>query len=152
MATRAQVLVEAREWVTRGTRWQHQAHIKGVATDCGGMIYEVGHSLGLLPDVSSIPEAAMFHGYGRLARNGSLLTACSILLERIYIAQMREADVVLMLFNNEPQHVGLLGDYPHGGFSLIHAYAPMRRVVEARFDEQFSAKVVAAFRYPNLED
>jgi cell wall-associated NlpC family hydrolase len=149
MVTRAQIVAEARGWIN--TRWQHQAHLKGVATDCGGMIYGVGLQLGLLRPVHEMPEAAFFRGYGRLANNGSMLKACSILLQRIDVAFASHGDVVLMLFDNEPQHVGLLGDYVHGGLSIIHAYARMRKVVESRFDDQFRAKVIAAFSYPGVE-
>jgi hypothetical protein len=152
MATRAQVLVEAREWVTLGTRWQHQAHIKGVATDCGGLIYGVGLQLGLLRPVHEMPEAAFFAGYPRFATDGSMLKACSMLLQRIDVAAANVADIVLMVYDNEPQHVGLLGDYVHGGLSIIHAYARIRKVVESRFDDQFRAKVIAAFRYPEIEE
>jgi hypothetical protein len=63
-------------------------------------------------------------------------------------------DVFLMQFNREPQHVGIFGDYqsgPAGALSIIHAYAPVRSVVESRLDESFRRRVIAVFSYPGIE-
>jgi uncharacterized protein YijF (DUF1287 family) len=62
-------------------------------------------------------------------------------------------DVVWMRFEKEPQHLGIVGDYVHGGLSLIHAYngAGVNRVVEHRLDDTWRARIVAAWRYPGVE-
>lgn len=150
MTTRAQVVAEARQWI--GTRYQHQAHQKGVATDCGGLVYGVGVKLGLFPqDVSQIPESSSFTGYARQAQNGSLMRACQLLLSEIPFDRAQAGDVFLMKFDGEPQHVGFLGDYPNGGFSLIHSYANVRKVIESRMDAQWRARIVATFALPGVE-
>lgn len=150
MVTRVQLVAEAREWV--GTRYQHQAHIKGVATDCGGLVYGVAARFGLLPtNPTLLPGAELFTGYARQAYQGSLRRACGLLLTEINFEDAQLGDVVLMSFDGEPQHVAMLGDYPHGGFSIIHAYAPMRKVVEARLEETWQAKIVATYLIPGLE-
>jgi NlpC/P60 family putative phage cell wall peptidase len=150
MVTRAQVLVEAREWI--GTRYQHQAHQKRVATDCGGLVYGVGAKLGLFPrDVSQIPESPSFVGYARQARNGSLMRACELLMTEIPFEMAQPGDVFLMKFDGEPQHVGFFGAYQYGGFSLIHSYANARKVVESRMDEQWRSRIIATFVLPGVE-
>ena len=60
VAARAEIVAEARAWV--GTRWQHQQHTKGVATDCAGMVYGVGHALGLRPALTEYPQWDRFAG------------------------------------------------------------------------------------------
>lgn len=148
MTTRADIVIEARSWI--GTRYAHQQHTKGLATDCGGLVYGVGLSLGLLPPISKMAEAVKFAGYARQALNGSLVEACGVLLESINAEQAEPGDVVLMSFTGEPQHVGILGDYPHGGFSLIHSYLPSRKVVESRLDEVWQKRVVSYWRIPGV--
>lgn len=150
MATRAQVLAEAREWI--GTRYQHQEHQKGVAADCVGLVYGVGAQLGLFPrDFSQIPEFSSFIGYDRLAHNGILMRTCRLLMPEIPFELARPGDVFLMKFDGEPQHAGFIGDYPYGGFSLIHSYANARKVVESRMDAQWRARIVATFSLPGVE-
>lgn len=51
------------------------------------------------------------------------------------VADMRAGDVVLMRFNGDPQHVGLVTDHPEGGLRLIHTDSSMRRVTEHRLDD-----------------
>ncbi len=40
-----------------------------------------------------------------------------------------------------------MGDYHAGGLSMIHAYAPSRKVVENRLDVVWSQRLVGAFRF-----
>jgi cell wall-associated NlpC family hydrolase len=145
MSTREEVVREARGWI--GTRYRHQGHAKGLGCDCGGLVYGVGLELGLLPSVDQLP--ARFKGYPKLPSD--MAAACADLLVPIQINSMRHGDVVLMKFNEQPQHVAILGDYVHGGLSLIHAYAPVRKVVESRMDESFRSLVLAAFSYPGVQ-
>lgn len=56
-------------------------------------------------------------------------------------------DVALMRFVQEPHHLGVFGDYLHGGLSLIHSYAEVGRVVEHRLDEVWAGRVLEVYRY-----
>lgn len=49
-----------------------------------------------------------------------------------------------------PTHLAIVGDYFAGGFSLIHAHAPSRRVIETRLDDAWRHQVVAAYRLPGV--
>ena len=66
-------------------------------------------------------------------------------------AVMQPGDVVVVSFDRDPQHLGILGDYRHGGLSIIHAAGLTGRVIETRlmFTEQM--KFVAAFTLPGIE-
>jgi cell wall-associated NlpC family hydrolase len=50
--------------------------------------------------------------------------------------------VVLMRWHERPNHVAVLGEYPHGGLSVIHADAASRRVVEHALDGHWPRRVV----------
>lgn len=56
-------------------------------------------------------------------------------------------DVALMKFVREPHHLGIFGDYSHGGLSLIHSYAEVGRVVEHRLDDVWAGRVLEVYRY-----
>lgn len=56
-------------------------------------------------------------------------------------------DIGAFRFNGGIHHVGLFGDYPHGGLSLIHASGEMRKVTEHRFTgSRWEKQLVFIFR------
>lgn len=142
MTTAAEVVAEARAWM--GTPWRHQHRTKVVSVDCAGLIIGVARELGLVaPDFD-------FTGYGRQP-DGSLLTVCEQFMTRIPRDQMGPGDVLVVAVEHDPQHMGVLVPYRHGGLALIHASSTARKVVETRV--MFSRTFVfrAAFRLPGVE-
>jgi len=140
MTTPEEIVAEARTWLN--TRWSHQQRLKGVATDCAGIVIGVAKAkTGFHADITP---------YSRQPSNYGLLKLCE--------EHMIRADgpalgrVAVMRFQDEPQHMGIFGDYPAGGLSLIHAYAEVRKVVEHRFDETWAARVLAVYIIPGVEE
>ena len=147
--TRADIVAEAREWL--GTRWQHQQAVKGLATDCLGLVRGVGVNTGLLPaNFMQLPEVQEFLGYGT-APDGRIQRGLALFLQRIPVAEMQPGDVPLMRFEQEPQHVGIVCDRP-GGLGIIHAHtrARGRCVVEHDLDATWRARIVAAYAWPGV--
>jgi hypothetical protein len=72
-------------------------------------------------------------------------------MARVDAASIDVGDVVLMRFSNHPQHLAIIGDYAHGGLSIIHAYAPSRRVVEHALSDVWRALIVSAYALPGVE-
>lgn len=131
----APILAAARACL--GTPFRHQGRLPGVGLDCIGLVVAVASALGL-----PVQDAT---GYGRSPADG--------LLEAALDAQLVRADpapgaIALIRFDGDPQHVGILGDYPAGGLSLIHAYLPSRRVVEHRLDDAWQARIVRCYGFP----
>lgn len=126
MTTRAAVVAEARRWL--GTPWVHQHRTHGVGVDCAGLVIGVARELGLVaPDFD-------FGGYGRQP-DGTLLAVCDTHMRRIPRAALQPGDVLVLAMKDQPQHMGIVGDYRHGGLSIIHSCAPctgIGRVVETR--------------------
>lgn len=132
------VVAEARSFL--GVRWLHQGRSRD-GLDCAGLVVAVGTTCrGLdcpLPD------------YPRASRDEQMLELAGQHLVAIDKADMRPGDVVVLAFEKQ-RHMGLLGDYPYGGLSLIHAYLPNRKVVEQRLDEVWAARIKQAFRFPEI--
>jgi hypothetical protein len=139
--TRAQVVAQARTWL--GTRWQHQGRVRGAGVDCAGLLVCVAQSLGLR--VTDVP------GYGRQPLGDTLRRLCEQQLVPVPLAALQPADVLLLRFNTEPQHLALVGDHP-AGLSLLHAYAQARRVVEHRLDALWLGRAVAGYAFAELAE
>lgn len=122
-----------------GCRFRHRG--RGPAHfDCAGLILQAlkdcgAHGLYDLPT------------YGREPHRDGLREAVRRNLGEPVSGVWQPGDVALMAFETEPMHVALLGDYPHGGLSVIHAYAAVRRVVEHRMDATWADRVVEVYRW-----
>lgn len=140
MTTPEEIVAEARSWLN--TRWSHQQRLKGVATDCAGIV--IGVAQAKAGFTAEIPP------YSRQASNYGLMRVCD--------QHMIRADgpalgrVALMRFADEPEHIGIFGDYPTGGLSLIHAYAKVKKVVEHRFDDLWASRLMAVYIIPGVEE
>lgn len=140
MTARDQVVACARTWI--GTRFHHQGRVKNVGCDCAGLVIGVAQELGLSDfDVT---------GYARLPDGEYLKALCDKHLSRIPLNAIQPGDVLLMKFAEHPQHLAIVADYAHGGDSIIHAYAPSKKVVETRLDTTWWLRVVAAYRIPGV--
>lgn len=140
MVTRQDIVDEARKWI--GTPWQHQARVKDVGVDCAGLCIGVGRELGLLTLDQDV------QGYGR-EPDGSLLKVADTFANRV--GDPLPGDVVVIAFEGRPMHFGILATTQDGADSLIHAYARMRKVIEHSLDDQWRARIVAAYRFTGVE-
>lgn len=130
------IISTARSWI--GTPFHHQGRLKGVGVDCIGLIVGVAAELGIVtPDQT---------GYARTPSAGLLRLA----LDRALTAapDLAPSRIVLMRWESEDMHVGLLADSPYGGLSLIHAYAKARRVAEHRLDVEWSNRIAMVYHFP----
>lgn len=137
--TGAEICTAARDW--RGVKWRHQGRSRE-GIDCCGLVIVVAKELGYFDfDVTD---------YARVATDESMLRYCREHFAQIGQAELQPGDVVVMRFDPN-RHMALIGDYPGGGLSLIHAYslAP-RKVVEQRLDEAWRRKILGCFRFRGL--
>jgi NlpC/P60 family putative phage cell wall peptidase len=144
MTTRADVLRVAQTWL--GTRWQHQAWIKGVGTDCIGLVAGVALELGL-PEAIAWAADPTQHSYGRDPQPAALLTNVVRFLDPISLGTERPGDILLLRFSREPQHFAILSAPDR----IVHAYAQARKVVENRLDEAWRSRIVGAYSYRGLD-
>lgn len=148
---RKELIAAARAWL--GTRFLHQHSDKQAGCDCIGFVRGVAKDSGLVPleQLSLLPQT-MFAYLGR-PDGVQLQQGCEQYLKEVALAQAQPGDVVLIKFGRHPQHMALLGDYVHGGLSMIHSLGPggPGQVVEHRLDEAWRKRVVAAYAVPGVE-
>ena len=79
--------------------------------------------------------------------DGAYLTAkLTGLLDEVPAAEARAGDLALFRIRENPQHLAILTDY-EGGLGMIHSFAPSRRVVEHRLDDEWKSKIIKVFRW-----
>jgi cell wall-associated NlpC family hydrolase len=128
-----------------GVTWMHQGRSRE-GVDCLGLVLLVAHQFALT-DFDT-------RDYARQAKDESMLEQCREHLFEIPRAAAQPGDVAVMRFANN-RHIGIFGDYVHGGLSLIHAFSQApRKVVEHRFSDDwlrgYGASLMGCFRFPGI--
>ncbi len=140
--SRTDIVTAARQWLD--TPFHHQARLKGVGCDCIGLVIGVARELGMVaPDFD-------IAGYPRVPDGTTLMNTARMHMTEIDRAAMAPGDVVVVSFDKDPQHFGILGDYRHGGLSIIHGASNPGRVIETRLMFSEHMKFVAAFVLPGV--
>jgi hypothetical protein len=121
----------------KGTRWRHRGR-KPWAVDCIGLLKLAGDASGLtLTDQS---------GYGREPWDDRLRRALREHFGSPVNRPWRPGDVPLIRWRNgEPSHVGIFGDHPDGGLTLIHAHN-LHGVVECSLSGMYLECVIEVYR------
>lgn len=147
--TRAEIVEIARSWI--GTKWQHQAHLKGVACDCVGLIREVY----IEASGQQISPPTDYPRSWHLFKNEERLypLTCKF-AEEIPITEARPGDILIFGFKRMPAaHLGIMASAD----TFIHTYDDVGKVVESRLDATFRRStwrghIRAAFRFPGVID
>ena len=121
-----------------GVRFRHQGRSRN-GIDCAGLIVSVGHDLGL-------QREADYTAYSHAPDGRTLHVLLARHFDVVPPGEMSLGDVVFMAFQEFPQHLGILADACRP-FSLIHAYAPSRKVIEVRLDDEWEGRVRNIYRY-----
>lgn len=129
---RAAVVRAARGWI--GTCYHHQGRVKATAShaggvDCLGLLVGVAAELGLKG-----PDGTLLASFDRadypLEPSGeALCNMLKSLLTEGDISHIRPGDIAVMEIGGIPRHLGIVTDMPEG-LGLIHAFAPVGKVVE----------------------
>jgi cell wall-associated NlpC family hydrolase len=146
MTTRAEVIEAARSLL--GTPYVHQARYPGLAIDCLGVPIVVARQCNMVAQTFDI------NGYSKFP-DGTMVAQADTYMTRITQDEMREADCVVVMFDSDPQHFGILVPYRHGGLAMVHASSTHKKVIETRllFGKDVRAmKFVAAYRLPGITD
>ena len=141
---RAEIVVHARAWV--GTPFAHMQRKKGIGVDCAGLLIGVARELAIVSQNFDVPP------YTRNPDGKSLIAWCEQYMKRITREQMQPGDAVVVAPDKRPQHLGILGDYRHGGLSIIHAaeIASPPRVIETRLMFGRGMEFVAVYSFPGV--
>lgn len=151
MITGQLIAVEARRWL--GTRFRHQGRVMKTASHAGGV-----DCLGLLIGVA---KALNLHGVDRETGAQVRLAELDSLnyghrpdgenlrrtLERylnVVDGEWLEGDILLCNLDGNPQHLAIVGSKTP--YTIIHAYAGARCVVEHGMDDFWLSAVVGGYR------
>lgn len=149
MATRSEIVAEARRWID--TPYMPQARLRGVGVDCGGLIGGVAVAVGIVRlDWWQREFDPMHGGYSRMPSGDTLRTICDRFLMPIERCDVAPGDVVLMRFESDPQHLAIVADYAHGGLSVVHALNRVGAVREHRLSAVWLERVVGAYAFPGV--
>lgn len=152
IAMQHKVVMEARSWV--GTRFLHQGRRKkdsqdNGGVDCLGVLMGVAHALALRDAAGDALCAHDVREYSKQPDPIALRSALGgALVVREVNVECGMADVVLLAVDGRAQHVAVVGEHD-ARLTLIHAYAPARKVVEHFFDDFWKSRVVARYGLPD---
>lgn len=150
MTTRAEFVSQARLWL--GTRWQHQGRAIGAGIDCVGLVLETCRAVGPVSARDLDAIEVEINGYGRQPYGSKLRKFCDMHMLRISFKDVQIGDIVLMRFETDPQHLGIISAHSYeNGLTILHAHALARKAVEHRMDSVWRDRVVQyyapAFEY-----
>ena len=130
-----------------GVKFHHQGRSRATGVDCLGLLVLVAQALQLTFEGAPL-HARDRTDYGHNPDVGYLRSALERYLTKVDADAMQPGDVGLFLVDKRPQHLAIISDYPVGGeYGMIHAYAPLRKVVEHRMDEAWRERLVAIYRF-----
>jgi NlpC/P60 family putative phage cell wall peptidase len=142
--TRADVAAEARSWL--GTPYHHQASLKGVGSDCIGVVRGVWRTL-YGTEAQAMPSYSPDWAIGAEL----LLEGARRHLVEVDPAQLDAGDVLVfrMRRGRPAKHCGIV--VVEGGQQrFVHAWDAVPIVCETVLDDWWRCRIAAAFRFPGV--
>jgi cell wall-associated NlpC family hydrolase len=145
-----QIAAQARTWL--GTHYHHQGRLKKSergkgGVDCIGLIIGLIDELGIQDGEGNSLVAADETNYSMYPEQGRLIRSIQKHLREVPIEKMAVGDVLLFKTFRDPQHVGLLTQYPSGGSGLIHCNSSAGMVVEQPFSMAWVKMLTHVYRF-----
>lgn len=123
-----------------GVKFRHRGRSER-ALDCAGLVWWSYHLCGVdLPDFRLYSREPSAHGPGLTHYVREALGEP--------VSDLQAGDVVILRFEREPHHMGIITEYPYGGFALIHACGHNGKVIEHRLAQDQKNRITHAFRRP----
>ncbi len=120
----------AREFM--GVPFRHQGR-NALGVDCLGLLVLAARKEGI--------ELEDRKGYARTPDADKLRSECERQLTPVDIKDMRDGDILLMVFRRDPQHIAIKTD-----IGIIHSYSGSGAVVEHRLDDRWIKRIKAVYR------
>lgn len=144
------IVAQARTWL--GTKYHHQGRLKKSrkgpgGVDCVGLMVGVIDELGMQDGNNNPLSFYDETNYSMHPEKGRLVSSIQKHLREVSVEDMRIGDVLLFKFHTDPQHIGLLTNYPTGGFGVIHCNSSAGKVVEQPFSETWKRMLVHVYRF-----
>jgi len=143
------IVSQAKTWV--GTKFHHQGRIKKTVlhdggVDCLGLIIEISRELNLYSkDGKTLLYELDTINYGHFPDTDFLYNQLSKHLIEIPSDKLKAGDIVIMNFDNHPQHLAIVSNYMKNKLGIIHSYAPAKKVIEHRLDDEWKKRIEYIF-------
>jgi cell wall-associated NlpC family hydrolase len=148
------VVKQARTWL--GTKYHHQGRLKK-SVNCAGGVDCIGLVIGIINELNICDnQGYLLSKYDRTDYSNSpqttkLAECFSSCLDSIDITEIIPGDILLFKFWQEPQHVGIVSNYPTGGLGLIHCNSSSGSLVEQPLNNNWIRMITHAYRFRNLK-
>lgn len=140
-ATRSQIVECARSYL--GVRFKHEGRTRAEGLDCFGLIIRVAWDL----DLSQFTLT----GYGHYPHPLSVRKHCNAQMAKKPLVTMQPGDVVLCADQHWDCHLAIVGLNKHA-FSVIHALAERKRVVESPLSDDLRSHIRACYQLPHVAE
>lgn len=136
--TRAELFVAAARQLVNKARWRHRGR-QPWAVDCIGLLVLSGRPAGLI--VEDEPN------YGREPWDDQLRKGCRRRFGAPLPAdQAAPGDIAVIQWRREePSHIGIIGNHPDGGLTLIHSHN-LKGVIEQGLTGHVATAVLEVYR------
>ncbi len=146
MTIRDDIVAAARS--RRGVRFQEYGRNEH-GLDCAGLLIVVAREVGLVPPDFDV------RGYSQRPDGTLLERMAPHMGRRLNKATMRAGDAIVIITDQDPQHLGILAQYKGRDdvFSIIHASNDERylRVIDMRLMFSKHVRFAAAYAFPGVE-
>ncbi len=144
------IVNQARTWL--GTKYHHQGRLKKSSrgpggVDCIGLIVGIADELGIQDGKGNPLINSDERNYSMYPESGRLVRSVQRHMRQVLVEKMRIGDVLLFKTFKDPQHVGLLTEYPGGGLGLIHCNSSAGKVVEQPLSDTWLRMLTHAYRF-----
>lgn len=113
--------------------------------DCLGLLVGVARELGLRSRQGVALETVDRRDYTHYPSIDELRQQLAAHLHELHHEVLLPGDVLLLAIEGRAQHLAMVSEVSQS-VSIIHAYAPARKVVEHVMDAQWKHNIVAIFR------
>jgi len=145
MTTRVDIVQIARSYI--GTPFHHMGRLPGVGLDCAGVPVCCARELALAPPDFDVPA------YTQSPDGHSMIEWCDQYMGgEIAKKDMQAGDMIVLITDKYPQHLGIVANHVSGEFSIVHAstFGGMNRVVEHRLMFSRIQRFSAAYAFPGI--
>jgi cell wall-associated NlpC family hydrolase len=144
------IVKQARTWL--GTKYHHQGRLKkstncSGGVDCIGLVIGVADELNICDANGCLLSKYNRTGYSMYPEGEKLAHSIATHLSSVELDKMQVGDILLFKFWKEPQHVGILSEYPTGGFGLIHCNSSSDTVVEQPLSDAWRRMITHVYRF-----
>lgn len=144
------IVTQARTWL--GTKYHHQGRLKK-SDRCSGGVDCIGLVIGIINELEICDAAGcLLSKYDRtdysMSPQTTKLAECFDLhLDLIDLAEMKAGDILLFKFWQNPQHVGIVSNYPTEGLGIIHCNSNSSCVVEQPLSDTWRRMITHIYRF-----